>query len=245
MEYRGSSVYDNDDFLSTYLMRRKRQASPNNILEKPVLLQLIGEVRGKKVLDLGCGDAEIGKELLEAGCSFYEGVDGSVNMVGKAQQALTSESSRIHLASMEDWDFPRESYDLVISRLALHYLEDLQKVVQQIHHSLKSGGHFIFSVQHPILTSSINNPEGEQKRSSWLVDDYFKIGNRTEKWMGKDVIKYHRTIEEYFRIINDCGFRVSTLKECPPQRKYFTSEEEYLRRMRVPVILLMSCEKAG
>ncbi|MEC2057493.1 class I SAM-dependent methyltransferase [Peribacillus psychrosaccharolyticus] len=245
MEYRGSSVYDNDDFLSTYLMRRKRQASPNNILEKPVLLQLIGEVRGKKVLDLGCGDAEIGKELLEAGCSFYEGVDGSVNMVGKAQQALTSESSRIHLASMEDWDFLRESYDLVISRLALHYLEDLQKVVQQIHHSLKPGGHFIFSVQHPILTSSINNPEGEQKRSSWLVDDYFKIGNRTEKWMGKDVIKYHRTIEEYFRIINDCGFRVSTLKECTPQRKYFTSEEEYLRRMRVPVILLMSCEKAG
>ncbi|MGG3942587.1 class I SAM-dependent methyltransferase [Peribacillus psychrosaccharolyticus] len=245
MEYRGSSVYDNDDFLSTYLMRRKRQASPNNILEKPVLLQLIGEVRGKKVLDLGCGDAEIGKELLEAGCSFYEGVDGSVNMVGKAQQALTSESSRIHLASMEDWDFPRESYDLVISRLALHYLEDLQKVVQQIHHSLKPGGHFIFSVQHPILTSSINNPEGEQKRSSWLVDDYFKIGNRTEKWMGKDVIKYHRTIEEYFRIINDCGFRVSTLKECTPQRKYFTSEEEYLRRMRVPIILLMSCEKAG
>lgn len=245
MEYRGSSVYDNDDFLSTYLMRRKRQASPNNILEKPVLLQLIGEVRGKKVLDLGCGDAEIGKELLEAGCSFYEGVDGSVNMVGKAQQALTSESSRIHLASMENWDFPRESYDLVISRLALHYLEDLQKVVQQIHHSLKPGGHFIFSVQHPILTSSINNPEGEQKRSSWLVDDYFKIGNRTEKWMGKDVIKYHRTIEEYFRIINDCGFRVSTLKECTPQRKYFTSEEEYLRRMRVPVILLMSCEKAG
>lgn len=245
MEYRGSSVYDNDDFLSTYLMRRKRQASPNNILEKPVLLQLIGEVRGKKVLDLGCGDAEIGKELLEAGCSFYEGVDGSVNMVGKAQQALTSESSRIHLASMEDWDFPRESYDLVISRLALHYLEDLQKVVQQIHHSLKSGGHFILSVQHPILTSSINNPEGEQKRSSWLVDDYFKIGNRTEKWMGKDVIKYHRTIEEYFSIINDCGFRVSTLKECTPQRKYFTSEEEYLRRIRVPVILLMSCEKAG
>lgn len=245
MEYRGSSVYDNDDFLSTYLMRRKRQASPNNILEKPVLLQLIGEVRGKKVLDLGCGDAEIGKELLEAGCSFYEGVDGSVNMVGKAQQALTSESSRIHLASMEDWDFPRESYDLVISRLALHYLEDLQKVVQQIHHSLKPGGHFIFSVQHPILTSSINNPEGEQKRSSWLVDDYFKIGNRTEKWMGKDVVKYHRTIEEYFRIINDCGYRVSTLKECTPQRKYFTSEEEYLRRMRVPVILLMSCEKAG
>lgn len=245
MEYRGSSVYDNDDFLSTYLMRRQRQASPNNILEKPVLLQLIGEVKGKKVLDLGCGDAEIGKELLEAGCSFYEGVDGSVNMVAKAQQTITSKNSRIHLASMEEWDFPSESYDLVISRLALHYLGDLQKVVQQIHRSIKPGGHFIFSVQHPILTSSINHPEGEQKRSSWVVDDYFKMGDRTEKWMGKDVIKYHRTTEEYFRIVNDCGFRVSTLKECTPQRKYFTSEEEYLRRVRVPVILLMNCEKDG
>lgn len=245
MEYRGSSVYDNDDFLNTYFLRRQRQASPNNILEKPVLLELIGEVKEKKVLDLGCGDAEIGNELLEAGCSFYEGIDGSVNMVRKAQQTLTSKNSRIHLASMEEWDFPSNSYDLVISRLALHYLGDLQKVVQQIHRSIRPGGQFIFSVQHPILTSSINNPEGEQKRSSWLVDDYFKMGDRKEKWMGKDVIKYHRTIEEYFRIVNDCGFRGAALKECTPQQKYFTSEEEYLRRMRVPVILLLSCEKAG
>lgn len=244
MEYKGSSVYDDDVFLSTYLMRRQRQTSPNNILEKPVLLQLLGEVKGKKVLDLGCGHAEIGKELLEAGCSYYEGVDGSAKMIAKANETLPSINSQIHLSNIEEWDFPTESYDVVLSRLALHYLEDLHSVVQKIFRSVKQGGQFVFSVQHPVVTSSINHLETEQKRTSWVVDDYFENGKRKENWMGKNVIKYHRTIEEYFRIVNDCGFRVSALNECTPQRNYFTSEEEYTRRMRVPVILLMSCEKA-
>ena len=70
------------------LTRRHRAESPNNIIEKPVLMELIGDVSGKKVLDLGCGDAEFGLELMKQGCSFYEGVEGSLNMVQKAVSVL-------------------------------------------------------------------------------------------------------------------------------------------------------------
>lgn len=64
-------------------------------MEKPVIMELIGDVKGKKVLDLGCGDAEFGLELIEQGCYFYEGVEGSINMVNKAGSVLRECRPRI------------------------------------------------------------------------------------------------------------------------------------------------------
>ncbi|WP_206109331.1 hypothetical protein [Paenibacillus sp. HB172176] len=61
MEYKGSSVYDNEPFFHNYLSRRNRENSPNNVIEKPVLLELAGDVEGKNILDLGCIEAGIRK----------------------------------------------------------------------------------------------------------------------------------------------------------------------------------------
>jgi len=48
MEYRGASAYDDKQFFKDYLARRNRKESPNNLIEKPALLEMIGEVKGKK-----------------------------------------------------------------------------------------------------------------------------------------------------------------------------------------------------
>ena len=53
------------------MKRRYRETSPNESLEKPAFFQLVGDVKGKKILDLGCGDAKFGKELLEKDCHSY------------------------------------------------------------------------------------------------------------------------------------------------------------------------------
>ncbi len=222
--------------------RRHRVESPNNIIEKPVLMELIGDVSGKKVLDLGCGDAEFGLELIKQGCSFYEGVEGSLNMVQKAVSVLDRTTSKIHHSSMEAWDFPQEQYDLVVSRLALHYLEDLESVFKRVYSSLKVGRQFVFSVQHPILTCSVQSAT-KSARTDWKVDDYFHTGKRVEPWIEKEVVKYHRTIEEYFKEIKCAGFKIEEISECSPRLENFKSEEEYRRRMRIPLFLLFACSK--
>lgn len=242
MEYKGAAVYDNDEFLDNYLTRRHRAESPNNIIEKPVLMELIGDVSGKKVLDLGCGDAEFGLELMKQGCSFYEGVEGSLNMVGKAVSILDRTTSKIHHSSMEAWDFPDEEYDLVVSRLALHYIENVEPVFKRVYSSLKIDGQFIFSVQHPILTSSVQSAT-KSARTDWKVDDYFHAGKRVEPWIEKEVVKYHRTIEEYFNELKRAGFKIEEISECSPRLENFKSEEEYKRRMRIPLFLVFACSK--
>ncbi|WP_163102117.1 class I SAM-dependent DNA methyltransferase [Peribacillus alkalitolerans] len=243
MEYKGSSVYDNEEFFESYLARRNREESPNNIIEKPVLLELIGDVKGKKVLDLGCGEARFGLELFDLGCSYYEGVEGSDKMVGNALKVLEGTPSKIYHSTMETWVYPVNQYDLVVSRMALHYLEDLSPVFNQVFKSLGKSGHFIFSVQHPLLTSSLEKATDSSKRTNWIVDDYFNSGERIEPWIDKEVVKYHRTIEDYYRLLKNAGFQIEDLRECSPIKTHFKSEDEYLRRKRIPLFLIFSCSK--
>ncbi|MBT2642485.1 methyltransferase domain-containing protein [Bacillus sp. ISL-41] len=245
MEFRGASVYDEGEFYESYMKRRNRAESPNNIIEKPILLEMIGNVTGKRILDLGCGDAEIGVELLQQGGASYFGVEGSKNMTMAAAENLEGTNGQVIHSSMEEWQPQPKQYDFVLSRFALHYLSDLSSVFKKVHDSLVPGGKFIFSVQHPVLTSSAKSAEGSGRRSDWVVDDYFNQGERAEPWIGKKVIKYHRTVEEYFQLLLAAGFMVEDLREGAPRPENFSSLEEYERRMRIPLVLMISSTKRG
>jgi SAM-dependent methyltransferase len=243
MEYKGVSAYNDGDFFKNYLTRRNRSESPNNTIEKPILFELIEDVIGKKVLDLGCGDAKFGVELLQKGCISYHGVDGSEKMVREATKNLNGTEGKVHLSSIETWKFHTGNYDLVVSRLALHYLAELKEIFQEVHNSLKDNGKFIFSVQHPVLTSSIKSAEASSSKTNWIVDDYFTSGKRVEPWIDKKVVKYHRTFEEYFKLLKLTGFKINDIREGTPKVEKFSSESEYKRRMRIPLFLIFSCEK--
>ncbi|TYR80505.1 class I SAM-dependent methyltransferase [Priestia megaterium] len=155
MGFKDTSVYDNHEFFKAYISRRNRKESPNNIIEKPVLLELMGDVTGKTILDLGCGDARFGYELIEQGCYFYEGVEGSVNMINEAVKMLNGTNGKVHYSLIEDWNYPEKQYDLVTSRLALHYLAELESIFKQVYNSLKRHGRFIFSIQRPASSFNI------------------------------------------------------------------------------------------
>ena len=58
-----------------------------------------------------------------------------------------------------------------------------------------------------------------------------------------EVIKYHRTMEEYFSLLQQTGFTITNIKEATPNQTYFQSTEEYERRLRIPLFLLFSCRK--
>lgn len=63
MSYNGSHFYDNDANFTNYMERRKWGENANDTLEKPIISELIGDVNGKTIWDLGCGDAKFAKDL--------------------------------------------------------------------------------------------------------------------------------------------------------------------------------------
>ncbi|WP_240628683.1 class I SAM-dependent methyltransferase [Bacillus salacetis] len=225
------------------MARRQKQESPNNAMEKPVFLELIGNVRGKTILDLGCGDGLFGKELLDSGASRYTGVDGSKNMVESAISSYASEKADFLLGDLENLTLEESKYDLIVSRMALHYIENLEAVIHTVYKALKPGGQFVFSVMHPVITATFDHFSGTEKRTHWVVDNYFETGKRVEAWMDHSVVKYHRTIEEYVSLALTNGFTFKNLKEAAPRKDAFQDEEEFQRRLRIPLILIVQLQK--
>jgi SAM-dependent methyltransferase len=243
MEFRGSSVYDQEEFFSSYMKRRGRKDSPNNAIETPIIYELISDFQNKNILDLGCGDASFGRELLMRGAATYTGVEGSEHMLEAAKVNLTTLNGSVYHHTMESYSYSEATFDIVISRFALHYVSDIKKLFQNVHMTLKNQGKFIFSVQHPLITASFNSKKTGDRREHWIVDDYFIEGERREPWIEQTVVKYHRTIEQYFKALSLSGFSIVDLREGAPKRENFSSNEEFTRRLRIPVVLAFSCTK--
>jgi SAM-dependent methyltransferase len=240
----GPEFYDDDVVFETYMSGREtRVDSPNETLEKPVFDELVGSLTNLRILDLGCGNAAFGLEALQQGCHSYVGIDGSNKMVEAAKAKLAGTHGAVRHASIEAWEYPMRQFDLVTSRLALHYVPEIEPVVAKVYQALVEGGRFVFSIEHPVITSCDRAWKTGGPRQDWIVDNYFETGPRITKWMGGQVVKYHRTVEDYFMALRAAGFFVDATRESRPQRIRFHHQATYRRRKRIPLMLLFSARR--
>lgn len=243
MGFKGPNAYDQKDFLEAYLSRRNRKESPNNAIEKPILLELLGDCTGMRILDLGCGDGAFGKQLLESGAESYTGIEGSLQMAALAEEKLASAGGKVIRSNIEGFRYPTETYDVVISRFVIHYIANIEPLFKAMYQTLRPGGRFILTVQHPLTTSAFNSKGGSDRRADWRVDQYFNEGERLEPWINKTVVKHHRTTESYFTALAAAGFSVKALREGMPVRGNFRNDEEFRRRQRIPLMLIFAALK--
>jgi SAM-dependent methyltransferase len=237
---RGGAFYDDYELFERYQQHRAWPLNPNIVMEGPALFDELGPVSGLRVLDLGCGDAEIGRELLNAGAARYRGIDGSTRMVQAAQLILKDTTGEAVLCDIEDLAEPAESFDLVISRMALHYVADLGGVLRACRVCLAPGGRLLFTVVHPVITSHDARENSTEARQNWVVDDYFNTGPRDQQWLGTRTVWHHRTVEDYVTELCNAGFALTNLRECAPRRERFDDDAEFERRRRIPLVLLLA-----
>ncbi|MEO7033902.1 MAG: methyltransferase domain-containing protein [Polyangiaceae bacterium] len=234
----GPAFYDRSDVFDRYRELRGRPWNANDTLEAPVVEQVVGDVRGLRVLDLGCGAGGYGRALLGRGASRYVGLDGSTRMAGLARNTLRGTSGEIIERDLAGATFEANAFDLVVSRLALHYLADLDGVLAAAAHALVPGGRLVYSVEHPVITSCSRAGTGP-RRQDWIVDDYFVTGPRQETWLGATFRKYHRTLEDQVAAVQRAGFVLTHLRESRPRRELHPDASEYQRRSRIPLFLVL------
>lgn len=239
----GPQFYDTHEVLQYYINHRASGIAPNENIEQPVLWDLIDDPTNLSVLDLGCGDARISKHFEKLKSKEYVGIDGSKLMVEQAQKNLVTNFSEVQQVALEEWNPTPQRFDLVISSLTFHYLEDLETVFTKVRQTLKSKGRFIFSVEHPVITSSNVSLANSPIRGAWIVDNYFVRGKRTVEWMGDTVTKYHRTFTDYLDLIAETGFSLTQVKESDPQMQNFEDVALWERRRRIPLFLFVSASK--
>jgi ubiquinone/menaquinone biosynthesis C-methylase UbiE len=183
-------------------------------------LRLLGDVAGKRVLDLGCGDGQAAVALTLRGATTIA-VDASVRMLDRARTLADNAAVRVewHQGDVADLAFIRaESIDLVFSAYSLGEVGDLHRVFRQVHRVLKNRGTFVFSYEHPIgLCVGREPPDTPSTPISPIVRrSYFNDDPVTVDRNGEPIRLHVRTVSEVFRALSRGGFRVEVLAEPRP-----------------------------
>ena len=134
-------------------------------LERQLILELIGDVNGLRVLDVGCGDGDLAVALWQRGAKVV-GIDVSGVMIEAAKARAKKHDSDIafHLAGADNMPFPSEHFDVVVAVTILCFVENPPPVFREIARVLRTGGRLVI---------------GELGRwSTWAVE------RRVRAWLG-------------------------------------------------------------
>lgn len=206
---------------------------------------LLPDVRGKRLLDLGCGFGWIARWARIQGAAGVLGVDLSENMLSRARAETADPGVRYLRADLESLELPAEAFDLAYSSLALHYVEDFARLVGGVFRALVPGGHFAFSIEHPIYMAStspgwLTNDDG---RRTWSVDHYGVEGPRITDWLAKGVRKQHRTLGTTLNTLIDAGFAIRRVVEWSPTPEQLAARPALAEELDRPMMVLVAARK--
>ena len=145
------------------------------------------------------------------------------------------------MGDIERLDLPDAAFDLVYSSLALHYIKNFGRMCATIRRLLTPGGHFVFSVEHPIYTAP-RNPGWQTDPTDatiWPLNDYLREGPRVTEWITPGVVKQHRTIATYVDSLLDQGFRLTRLEEWGPSPEQIAEHPDWANEVHRPPFLLI------
>jgi SAM-dependent methyltransferase len=241
------NIYDEPEFFAGYSRMERFGAGWTKAVEQPMYLDLVPEPAGLRVLDLGCGAGQLSYHLAQSGAAEVVAVDISRRMLGIAQAERAHPHVRYRLEAIEGLHFEPERFDLIVSSLAFHYVEDYRKLVRNIATWLAPGGVLVYSTEHPIYTGRLPgegwvlDPRGE--RVGWQIDNYFQEGLRQEHWFVEGVRKYHRTISTLLDELLLAGLRVERVIEPAPDAVRRARSQDDRDELRRPMFLLVRASR--
>jgi ubiquinone/menaquinone biosynthesis C-methylase UbiE len=236
------NIYDNDEFFAGYSRLRRSIEGLDGAPEWSALRALLPELRGLEVLDLGCGFGWFCRWARQQGAAHVLGVDISEKMLTRAKATTEDRSVTYIQADMEQIELPADSLDLVYSSLALHYVENLSRLMSQVYRALVPGGSLVFSVEHPIFTAP-SEPQwclASDGRRTWPVDRYLNEGPRSTDWLAEGVIKQHRTLATYLNMLIRLGFVLTHVEEWGPTEEQIAARRNWADERQRPPFLLVA-----
>lgn len=218
------------------------------------VLEITGDVRGKNILDLGCGEGYLSRELWGQGANVW-GIDAAPAMINMAREADREHSEHYVVGDITvELPYDKDRFDLIISNMVFMDIENVVEAIKQAIRVLKTHGKLIFSIVHPCFFHAL----GE-----WIDMDTpypaLRFKNRYTKQivyrkrlpgLTSDVFvnHYNRPIQDYIRLLIENSLYISDFRETSFTREYLDSigyTREFFRYYLSANNLIVCASKMG
>jgi ubiquinone/menaquinone biosynthesis C-methylase UbiE len=222
----------------------------------PVLLRVVGDVVGLRVLELACGNGYLARRLTRMGARVT-GIDASEAMIARAMERETREPLGIEyqvgdaasLSGLED-----ASFDLVVCNMALMDIEDAEGAIREVSRVLRKDGRFVASLSHPCFDIG--------DASAWLVE---RVGLNTTVWRKvsryrelhehripwrvegevRETTSYHRPLSWYFRVFREARLHVTAFEEPEPTEEFLEESPQGPWIAHIPLHCVIEARKVA
>ncbi|MGA4634747.1 class I SAM-dependent methyltransferase [Pseudomonas solani] len=239
------NIYDDPGFFAGYAQLPRSRQGLDGAPEWPALRAQLPPMVGLRVVDLGCGYGWFCRWAREQGAATVLGLDLSERMLDQARNTTGDPAIDYRQADLEQLELPPGAFDLAYSSLAFHYIENLPRLLRQVHAALVPGGRLVFSIEHPIFMAP-SNPGwviDDQGRRTWPLDAYQTEGRRSTDWLADGVIKYHRTLGTLLNALIGIGFQLAHLEEWGPSDAEVEAQPALAEERERPMMLLVSAHR--
>lgn len=225
----------------------------------PAVDKILGEIQGKLILDVGCGNGHLSARLANRN-AIVTAMDISEKMIFEAKKR--KENIKFIL---DDITNPANHYDrifdFIIFNNSIQDISDYKKALASAHSFLKKDGRLIIIVRHPcfhptssedgwkIITKDKNFTTGYGlsclldydvfEAEKFTMDDYYECSAQLRNWGGNNVYSNRRTLEDYFNAITESGINIAKVYEPKPiEEGKFNNENLYNLLNRIPNFII-------
>ncbi len=243
------NIYDDPAFFAGYSQMARFQSAWGTPMEHSVFERMMGDVAGRRVLDLGCGGGQLAFHLAERGAASVFAIDASERMLEVASTKWSHPNVTYRQQTMEEASFPGDAFDLVVSSLAFHYVRDYTELLGRLSDWLRPGGLLVFSTEHPIYAARSTEEgwviDSDGTSRGWAIDDYADEGVRERNWFVPGVRRYHRTFSTILNGLIGAGLTIECVAESWPDEAWLRGRPQDAEERRRPMFLLVQARKAG
>ncbi|EWM10512.1 class I SAM-dependent methyltransferase [Kutzneria sp. 744] len=211
---------DYDSFAEAYVAENETSLF-NAYYTRPAVVELAGDVAGRRILDAGCGAGPIFSDLRDRG-AVVSGFDSSAEMVRIGREKLGPDAD-IRVADItQPLPYADAEFDDVVSALVLQYFEDWTTPLAELRRVLKPGGRLILVVNHPMIYK-LAFPDTNYFDTTQWSDEYTFAGRPA-------VLTYwHRPLSAMSDAFAAAGFRTAHIAEPYPAPEAYELHADQLK----------------